>query len=98
MTNGKGTIGCHYCKHYAARPAEWCGLYSVVLPADAIGTDNPICSDFAESKESSVQFGMPGQLAELLPKMRRGYLYGFPYPSHTRLADLREIAKLSPHA
>jgi hypothetical protein len=63
-----------------------------------IGTNNPICSDFEESKDSSVQFDMPEQLAELLPKMHRGFLYGFPYPSHNRLADLREIAKLSPHA
>jgi hypothetical protein len=41
---------------------------------------------------------MLGQLAELLPKMRRGYLYAFPYPSHQRLADLREMAKLTPYA
>jgi hypothetical protein len=45
-----------------------------------------------------VQFGMPGQLAELLPKMRRGYLYAYPYPSHHPLADLRKIAKLTPYA
>jgi hypothetical protein len=98
MANGKGTIGCHYCKHYAPRPVEWCGLYNVPLPTDVIGTNNPIYSDFAESKDSSVQFGMPEQFAELLPKMNRGFLYGFPYSSHNRLADLRELAKLSPHA
>jgi len=98
MANGKGTISCSYCKHYAFRPAEWCGLYGVALPSDAIGHHNPICLDFAESKESSVQFGMPRQLAELAPKMRRGYLYGFPYPSHTRAEDLHEICQLSKNA
>jgi hypothetical protein len=98
MANGKGTISCHYCKHFAFKPVEWCGLYNIALPTDAIGTSNPICPDFAESKDSSVQFGMLGQLAELLPKMRRGFLYGFPYPSHSRLEDLREIAKLSAYA
>ena len=98
MANGKGTISCHYCRHYAPRPVEWCGLFNAPLPTSAIGTDNPLCADFAESGDSSVQFGMPGQLAELLPKLRRGYLYTFPYPSHHRLADLREIARLTPYA
>jgi hypothetical protein len=96
MANGKGTISCFYCKHYSRD--WWCGLFSASLPADAIGTRNPICPDFAESKDSSVQFGMPGQLAELLPKMRRGFLYAFPYPSHTPAADLREIGELSRYA
>ena len=77
MANGKGTISCHYCRHYAPRPVEWCKLFNAPLPTSAIATDNPLCADFAESGDSSVQFGMPGQLAELLPKMRRGYLYAF---------------------
>ncbi len=98
MANGKGTISCHYCKHYAPRPVEWCALFNVPLPTKVIGTDNPLCADFAESQDSSPQYGMPRQLAELLPSMRRGSLYGFPYPSHNRVADLREIAELTPYA
>ena len=93
MANGKGTISCFYCKHYARD--WWCGLFGVALPAEAIGTDNPVCSDFAESKDSSGGFGMPAQLAKLAPKMQRGVLYGFPYPSHAPANDLREIAKLT---
>jgi hypothetical protein len=96
MSNGKGTISCFYCKHYSRD--WWCGLYGFALPADLVGTDDPICADFAESKDSSVQFGMPGQLAKLAPKMRRGFLYGFPYPSHTPAEDLREICQLSSYA
>jgi hypothetical protein len=96
MANGKGTISCFYCKHYSRD--WWCGLFGVTLPAEAIGHDNPICSDFAESKDSSLLYGMPGQLAKIAPKMQRGFLYGFPYPSHTPAEDLREIAKLTPLA
>jgi hypothetical protein len=95
MANGKGTISCFYCKHYT--PDWWCGLFGVALPTEAIGTDNPICSDFSESKDSSVQFG-PGQLAKLAPEMQRGVLYGFPYASHTPANDLHEIAKLTTYA
>jgi hypothetical protein len=93
MSNGKGTISCFYCKHYSRD--WWCELYGASLPADEIGADNPICLDFVESKDSSAQFGMHGQLAKLRPKMRQGILYGFPYPSHTPAADLREISKLT---
>ena len=93
MANGKGTISCFYCKHYARD--WWCGFFGVALPAEAIGTNNPICLDFAESKDSSVPFGMSGQLAKLAPKMQRGFLYGFPYPSHMPAEELREIAKLT---
>jgi len=96
MANGKGTISCLYCKHYARD--WWCSLFGVVLPAGAIGTDNPICADFAESRESSVLDGMPGQLASLTPKMQRGVLYCYPYPSHTPAEDLRTIAKLTAFA
>ena len=98
MANGKGTIACHYCKHYAAQLAPRCELYGVPLPMDDIGIDNPICSAFTESNESSALFNMPAQLADLMPRMKRGFLYAFPYPSHTRSADLREVARLSPHA
>jgi hypothetical protein len=41
---------------------------------------------------------MPGQLAKIAPKMQRGFLYGFPYPSHTPADDLREIARLTAYA
>jgi hypothetical protein len=98
MPNGKGTISCFYCKHYAPKPAPQCHLYYTDPPLDAVGHNNPICADFAESKESSALFGMDSQLAELLPKMRRGYLYGFPYPSHNQATGLREITKLTPYA
>ena len=97
MANGKGTISCSYCKHHAALPVERCNLYHTDFPLDALGHDNPICPDFTETQESSPQFGMQRQLSELLPRMRHGYLYGFPYPSHNRLADLREVAKLTPY-
>ena len=93
MANGKGTISCFCCKHYGRD--SWCSLFGVVLPAEAIGTDNPICADFAESKEPSVLYGLPGQLARLAPKMQRGVLYGYPYPSHAPAEDLRTIVKLT---
>jgi hypothetical protein len=96
MANGKGTISCFCCKHYTRD--WWCGLFGVALPAQAIGTDNPICSDFSEGKDSSAQAGMPGQLDNLAPKMQRAVLYRFPYPSHTPANDLREIAMLTTYA
>jgi hypothetical protein len=96
MANGKGTISCFYCTHYARD--WWCDRFGVALPAEAIGADNPICSDFEESKESSALYGMPAQLAELAPKMQHGVLYGYPYPSHTPADHLRQIAKLTPYA
>lgn len=93
MSNGKGTISCFYCKHYSRD--WWCGLYSIELPSDKVGTDNPICVDFAESEDSSAVFGLHGQLVQLQSGMRQGILYGFPYPSRTPVADLREVAKLT---
>lgn len=93
MSNGKGTVSCFYCKHFSRD--WWCGLYSTQLPAEEIGPNNPICSDFAESEDSSSLYGLHGQLAQLQPAMHQGILYSFPYPSHNPVADLREIAKLT---
>ena len=97
MANGKGTISCFYCEHYVRTTQPLCNLYNAELPLDDVGSDNPLCADFSESSESETLFGMQRQLAELSPHMQRGYLYAYPYPSHDRPRELRQITKLSPY-
>jgi len=89
MANGKGSIMCCYCAHVTWGPDYRCELHNANLPVRSAGSLNLICRDFQKGKQS--EFSFDSQFAELEPQMRSSVLYGFPYPSHNRVADIKEI-------
>ena len=96
MPNGKGTISCAYCVSLSvesrSEPREvWrCGRFEADLPPH--GSLNPICADF--SVRNSSDSHVADQLEELSHLMEHGFLYGYPYPSQNRKADLKRIGPL----
>ena len=91
MANGKVTIMCRYCTHATWVPDYRCELHNANLPVRSAGTLNLICRDFAEGEQAEPAFLLGSQLAELEPHMQPGKRYGFPYPSHDRPGDLKEL-------
>ena len=83
---------CCYCKHVTWGPNYRCEFHNANLPVQSAGTVNMICRDFKEGITTEI-FNFRSQYAELEPHMHNGILYGFPYPSHNRPADLKEIMK-----
>ena len=91
MANGKGSIGCWYCKHVTWGPDYRCELHNANLPVRSAGPLNLICRDFVEGDQAEATFLLGSQFAELDQHMRPGVLYGFPYPSRDRAADLKVL-------
>ena len=92
MANGKGTIGCWYCRHVTWGPDYRCELHNANLSVKSSASLNLLCRDFEEGPQSEATFLLGSQFKELAPHMRKRVLYCFPYPSHNRAADLKELA------
>ena len=86
---------CCDCVHVTWGTQYHCNLHGVALPVEQYGADNLLCTDFAPGDTCDSVAAILTQFDELAPHMRKGYLYAFPYPSHDRVKDLREVMLLT---
>jgi hypothetical protein len=78
MPNGKGTLGCTYCRHFAGAR---CTFHGVPIPPDAGGW-NTICISFDPSQlywEHNAPYSPPARrFAWFGCDLEAGVLYRFP--------------------